>query len=153
VSYYGYGAEIGARIGRRIDEQHLRECFICCPLCGSRSIQTYHAPLTKTIVSCRSCGARWHVKLGFTGVNKARLEVKADDGKGKELLGTWIKKDELRRMADEARTRHAHITVPRTLKEKETVIKEIVLIPCAYCGSLMPQTSIFCPYCGARRKA
>jgi hypothetical protein len=33
------------------------------------------------------------------------------------------------------------------------IIKEVVLIPCAYCGSLMPQTSIFCPHCGAKRKA
>ena len=33
------------------------------------------------------------------------------------------------------------------------IIKEIVLIPCIYCGGLMPQTSIFCPNCGARRKA
>ncbi len=32
------------------------------------------------------------------------------------------------------------------------VVKEIVLIPCGYCGSLMPQTAIFCPNCGARRK-
>ena len=32
------------------------------------------------------------------------------------------------------------------------VVREVVLIPCAYCGGLMPQTSIFCPNCGARRK-
>lgn len=32
------------------------------------------------------------------------------------------------------------------------VVKEVVLIPCGYCGSLMPQTAIFCPNCGARRK-
>jgi hypothetical protein len=34
---------------------------------------------------------------------------------------------------------------------KETV-REVVLIPCAYCSGLMPQTSTFCPNCGARRK-
>lgn len=32
------------------------------------------------------------------------------------------------------------------------VIREVVLIPCAYCRGLMPQTSVFCPNCGARRK-
>jgi hypothetical protein len=32
------------------------------------------------------------------------------------------------------------------------VVKEVVLIPCAYCKGLMPQTSVFCPNCGARRK-
>jgi hypothetical protein len=32
------------------------------------------------------------------------------------------------------------------------VTREVVLIPCAYCGGLMPQTSVFCPNCGVRRK-
>ena len=36
-------------------------------------------------------------------------------------------------------------------REKE-IIKEIVMIPCQYCGSLMPQTSLFCNNCGAKRK-
>lgn len=38
---------------------------------------------------------------------------------------------------------------PAVIKEVE---REVVLIPCAYCSSLMPQTAIFCPNCGARRK-
>ncbi|MBN1245060.1 zinc ribbon domain-containing protein [Candidatus Bathyarchaeota archaeon] len=38
-------------------------------------------------------------------------------------------------------------------KEKETIVKEVVMLPCQYCGSLMPQTSLFCPHCGARRKS
>jgi len=41
-------------------------------------------------------------------------------------------------------------TTPAVVKE---VVKEIVLIPCGYCGSLMPQTAVFCPNCGARRKS
>jgi len=40
---------------------------------------------------------------------------------------------------------------PAAFAEKE-VIHEIVLVPCAYCGSLFPQTSIACPNCGAKRK-
>ncbi|MGA3111133.1 MAG: hypothetical protein ABSE15_03775 [Candidatus Bathyarchaeia archaeon] len=32
------------------------------------------------------------------------------------------------------------------------VKREIVLVPCGYCGSLMPQAAIFCPNCGARKK-
>jgi zinc-ribbon domain len=36
--------------------------------------------------------------------------------------------------------------------EKE-VIKEIVMIPCQYCGSLIPQTALFCSNCGAGRKS
>ena len=36
---------------------------------------------------------------------------------------------------------------------KEVITKEIVMIKCDYCGSLMPQTALFCPNCGARRRA
>ncbi|MGO8805785.1 MAG: zinc-ribbon domain-containing protein [Candidatus Bathyarchaeia archaeon] len=39
--------------------------------------------------------------------------------------------------------------VPIVTKEVE---REIVLVPCSYCGSLMPQTALFCPNCGARKK-
>lgn len=38
------------------------------------------------------------------------------------------------------------------IREKE-VIHEIVMIPCKYCGTLMPQTETVCPNCGARRTA
>ncbi len=38
-----------------------------------------------------------------------------------------------------------------TVKEKE-IIKEVVMVPCQYCGGLIPQTSQFCSNCGARRK-
>ena len=38
---------------------------------------------------------------------------------------------------------------PAIMKE---VQREVVLIPCPYCSSLMPQAAIFCPNCGARRK-
>jgi hypothetical protein len=41
---------------------------------------------------------------------------------------------------------------PPQMVSKET-IREVVLIPCAYCSGLMPQTSVFCPNCGARRRA
>ena len=33
------------------------------------------------------------------------------------------------------------------------VIREVVVIPCKYCGTLFAQTATFCPHCGARRKA
>jgi hypothetical protein len=33
------------------------------------------------------------------------------------------------------------------------VIREIVMIPCRYCGGLMPQTETTCPKCGAKRTA
>ena len=48
--------------------------------------------------------------------------------------------------------RYDEYTVAKTIKEK-VIVKEIVMLPCQYCGSLMPQTSIFYPHCGARRKS
>jgi len=38
------------------------------------------------------------------------------------------------------------------IKEKE-IIREVVMIPCKYCGALMPQTDTSCPRCGAKRTA
>ena len=36
--------------------------------------------------------------------------------------------------------------------QKEVITKEVVMLPCVYCSGLMPQTSVFCPNCGAQRK-
>ena len=36
----------------------------------------------------------------------------------------------------------------RRMKEKE-----VATVPCSNCGESMPQTAIFCPNCGARRKS
>jgi len=36
---------------------------------------------------------------------------------------------------------------------EKIVEREIVMIPCQYCGTLFPQTTTSCPNCGAKRKA
>jgi hypothetical protein len=41
---------------------------------------------------------------------------------------------------------------PTVITEK-IVEREVVMIPCKYCGSLMPQTALSCPNCGAKRTA
>jgi len=43
-------------------------------------------------------------------------------------------------------------SVSPVIKEKE-IIREVVMIPCKYCGALMPQTDTSCPRCGAKRTA
>jgi hypothetical protein len=55
---------------------------------------------------------------------------------------------------DELSTMHANKANPQAAATvvKETIVKELVMIPCSYCKGLMPQTSVFCPECGARRK-
>lgn len=42
--------------------------------------------------------------------------------------------------------------MPPPTREKEVITKEIVMVKCEYCGSLMPQTATFCPNCRARRR-
>ena len=45
------------------------------------------------------------------------------------------------------------VTQPEQGEVKEKVIiKEVVMIPCPYCGALTPQTALFCPNCGAPHK-
>jgi len=41
----------------------------------------------------------------------------------------------------------AKITTPR-----EVIVKEVVMVPCVYCGGLVPQTATQCPSCKAPRK-
>jgi len=38
-------------------------------------------------------------------------------------------------------------------EQKKEVPREIVMMPCKYCGALFPQTATFCPNCGAKRTA
>mgnify|MGYP001029503726 CR=1 FL=1 len=42
-------------------------------------------------------------------------------------------------------------TAPAVITEK-IVEREVVMIPCQYCGTLFPQTTTSCPKCGAQRK-
>ena len=41
-------------------------------------------------------------------------------------------------------------TAQPVIKEKE-IIREVVMIPCKYCGALMQQTETVCPNCGGKR--
>ena len=35
----------------------------------------------------------------------------------------------------------------------KTIVKEVVMIPCKYCGTLIPQAASSCSNCGAKRQA
>ena len=141
-------------------EDEVRDCFPVCPLCGSESLKIKIAKwFGKDKMACTNCGAKWHLYcLVFSsGIVAAKLEIEADDGTGKELLQRRIGKSQWEKMAREARN-HQKVSQPTQssssiIKEKETIIKEIVMIPCKYCGALMPQTAIFCPNCDAKRMA
>jgi hypothetical protein len=43
------------------------------------------------------------------------------------------------------------VTAPTTVTVEKIVEREVVMIPCKFCGSLFPQTVTTCPKCGAAR--
>ena len=141
-------------------EKEIRESFPVCPLCGTDNLTIkIQKSFGKDRMSCKNCGAKWHLFIGIfsSDFNAAELEVEADDGTGKELLKRRIKRSQWEKMARQAKRSKKEDSErikasPSIIKEKETIIKEIVIIPCKYCGALMPQTSTFCPSCSARRK-
>ena len=45
------------------------------------------------------------------------------------------------------------VAAPTTVTVEKIVEREVVMIPCRFCGSLFPQTVTNCPKCGAQRKA
>jgi len=78
----------------------------CCLICGSGKIQFHLTDGGKDRLSCLNCGARWHIYVGgFWGASLrwAELEMEADDGRGKEILGKRLEKDELLELALEKR--------------------------------------------------
>ena len=141
----------------------IKNYFRFCPLCCSEnSIQPQISNIRgiKDYITCTACGAKWHIGIGKYSWNAGRVqwaELVTDgiDRKGISYMGRREKPEFWQHMA----LNNLRATPPPApqeqnpaiIREKET-IREVVLIPCAYCSGLMPQTAIFCPNCGARRK-
>jgi rubrerythrin len=54
---------------------------------------------------------------------------------------------------NEKSKREYELALERIELEKERASKAIIMIPCQYCGGLVPQASSQCPNCGAKRAA
>jgi hypothetical protein len=65
----------------------------------------------------------------------------------------WFRWTVMKTRGRRARIAECEILVAKPTATQKEIVREVVLIPCSYCGGLMPQTSLFCPNCGARRKA
>lgn len=84
---------------------------------------------------------------------------KKEDEKNREIvdiLSRYIDQGLVEGFVDAGNRQFTNLTAykqkaPR--KEKEVITKTVVMVPCPYCGGLMPNTAIFCPHCGAKRKA
>jgi hypothetical protein len=65
------------------------------------------------------------------------------------------RQEEARRIEDE-RTYAHELELKRATARKEIVKEvreEVVMVPCRYCAGLIPDTSVFCSNCGARRSS
>ena len=52
---------------------------------------------------------------------------------------------------NEKNKREHQLALERIELEKERLSKAIIMIPCQYCGGLVPHASALCPNCGAKR--
>jgi hypothetical protein len=152
---------VGIRVvdwtGRETYESDVRGYFPCCPICGSKKIAVNLIPDGRDTLSCEGCGARWHLYIGLSGLKWAELDVEADNGKGTELLGRKLDKNEWRKLSQIVRNKPNAQTIRNTkaesVKEKEIVREKevIVKIRCPYCHNVYDETLDKCPHCGAKR--
>lgn len=52
---------------------------------------------------------------------------------------------------NEKNKREHELAMEKIELEKERLNKAIIMVPCKYCGGLVPQASVECPNCGAKR--
>ena len=90
-----------------------------------------------------SCGGIFDVWISITDKNdERRFHLQ---GVGKNNI------DDFRNLVfDQAKKLKKSAKLEKS-KPQKVIVKEIVMLPCQYCRSLMPQTALFCPHCGARR--
>lgn len=79
--------------------------FPNCPICGSGKIQVNIVVGGKDTLSCLNCGSRWHLYFSvmWGNLSWAKLELEADNGKGKELMNKEIQANEWLEMAKKSR--------------------------------------------------
>ena len=96
---------LGHHIEVEMSKAEVLKYFPNCPICGSGRIKVNIVMGGKDTVTCFNCGSRWHIYLGvaFGDLKWAKLELEADDGRGKELLGKEIEASEWQEMAKESR--------------------------------------------------
>jgi hypothetical protein len=80
-----------------------------------------------------------------------KTEFKGDTETVKEvakILQNYLEK----RKPQEEKSQFVQVNVQSPAFQKEVITREVVMIPCEYCGGVQPQTSVFCPNCGAQRR-
>lgn len=106
-----------------------------------------HLPLSRNI----------HLNVGFDKIFPFMIKIPSY---GRETFNSvdntvhWFLHDyvKVKGYQHNVSSRGGQIYVIKPPVSNKEVVREVVLIPCAYCSGLMPQTSTVCPSCGARRK-
>ena len=74
----------------------------------------------------------------------------------RDKIEEMSKKEDEQRRIDEDRRHTQEVELRRASAQREVVKEvqrqELVMVPCGYCSNLMPENSLFCPNCGAKRK-
>lgn len=95
--------------------------------------------------------------LGITAGGAIRKWISITDRAGESIFHlNKVGKKEIEPFRDMImrqveKLREAEVAPAAPTVQKEVVTREVVMVPCKYCGGLMPQTSTFCPNCGAKR--
>lgn len=113
-----------------------------------------------TLYSAKPCLAGpMHISRGYTASFPFSIQIPITmkpTSKGIDRRITWTIKGVVAvrgRPDATSQTIEVHVAqpaAPPVVKERE-VIREVVMVPCKYCGTLFPQTETVCPHCGARR--
>jgi hypothetical protein len=130
----------------------LRNYFVCCPICFASAKGTFTAHITngeQDTLTCKICEAKWNLYImPFRGLEWAELACEAKDGKGKELLGKRISKNQIHSMTKlEINAQKDHSVTKEIIKEKEIITK----VRCPYCHRSFDETLEICPNCGATK--
>ena len=95
--------------------------------------------------------------IGVVALSVPSLEVKTKKYQPESISAKMKERESFKKQIPEVSSTSSipssASSQPATIiKEREIITREVVLIPCAYCGGLIPQASTICPHCGAKRK-
>ncbi|MEM0090764.1 MAG: hypothetical protein QXF84_05405 [Nitrososphaerota archaeon] len=100
-----------------------------------------------------------HISKGFSNKFPFNIPIPITmkpTSKSVDRRGTWTIKGVVAvkgRPDAVSPTVEIQVAQPPAAPVVKEVIREVVMVPCKYCGALFPQTEIVCPNCGAKRTA
>ena len=89
--------------------------------------------------------SKWVSITDSNGENVFHLQ-----GVGKKEIEPF--RDMIIRQVEKVRENTVAETTRKATVQKEIITRQVVMVRCSHCDGLMPQTSTFCPNCGAPRR-